>query len=606
MIERRLRRQLDEVAMRDRRMRAATWLAVVWIGLATAGAILLSLNHNLGVYVRGETIVFAAIGGAATVLVLLLSWRVGRDPLAVARKIENKYPQLDARLLTAIEQRPELPDGRFGYLQQTVIQEALFHGYRNDWRYALPKWRYALALLACFVGAIAVVTSGVGLFRFIRPTELGVAPLLGLFREQMPSPARLVSVEPGDASVERGTSVLVLAKFAGQLPSECVLQVDDPQSSGARQLGMTQSLDDPIFGGRVAGVEQDFNYRVTFDGEVSRRYRITVFEYPALQTADAILDFPDYTSMETTTVQDVRHVTAVEGTQLTLKCKLNKPVAEATLVADDGETLELVADSAEPTIRTFTTTMVESRRLALHLVDDDGRENRQPPEFVLTVTPNQRPTLELLFPSHDVQVSPIEELQLFARLWDDFSLTRFGVNYQFGGNSEQEVSLGEAVMMKDKLTVDHVLAFEELGAEPNQLLTYYFWAEDVGPDGQTRRTMSDMFFAEVRHFEEIFRQGQQPPGGAEQQQQQQGEGPQSGAGQAQQLAEAQKEIINATWNLLRGGQTQGISNSFSDDVVVVRDSQSALIDQVGQLAQRLNDAQRKPPLRKSHNTCRRS
>jgi len=31
-------------------------------------------------------------------------------------------------------------------------------------------------------------------------------------------------------------------------------------------------------------------------------------------------------------------------------------------------------------------------------------------------------------------------------------------------------------------------------------IRYYFWAEDAGPDGQPRRTFSDMYFAEVRPF----------------------------------------------------------------------------------------------------------
>ncbi len=52
---------------------------------------------------------------------------------------------------------------------------------------------------------------------------------------------------------------------------------------------------------------------------------------------------------------------------------------------------------------------------------------------------------------------------------------------------------------------------EKLAAKPDELLSYHFWAEDLGPDGKVRRTDGDMFFAEVRDFEQIFRQGQLPP-----------------------------------------------------------------------------------------------
>ena len=87
--------------------------------------------------------------------------------------------------------------------------------------------------------------------------------------------------------------------------------------------------------------------------------------------------------------------------------------------------------------------------------------------------------------------------------------------------------------------VDYMIDFEALKVEPDQLLSYFVWAEDFGPDGKLRRTMSDMYFAEVRPFEEIYRQGEQPSA-SEQQQQQQGQG--STAQEATQLAELQKQL----------------------------------------------------------------
>ena len=85
-------------------------------------------------------------------------------------------------------------------------------------------------------------------------------------------------------------------------------------------------------------------------------------------------------------------------------------------------------------------------------------------------------------------------------------------------------------------------ALEDLAARTDQLLTCYIWADDIGPDGKLRRTSSDMFFAEVRPFDEIFREGESMEGG----------GGRQGGGQAQKLAELQKQIINATWKLQRG------------------------------------------------------
>ena len=131
---------------------------------------------------------------------------------------------------------------------------------------------------------------------------------------------------------------------------------------------------------------------------------------------------------------------------------------------------------------------------------------------------------------------------------------------------------------------------------PDQLVTYYFWAEDIGPDGKPRRTDGDMFFAEVRPFEEIFRQGEQPPSGSAQNEGQQGQNAQ----QADRLAELQKQIISATWTLIRRETDSKPSSKFVEDAKVIRDSQHSAIEQAAELGGRLRDAKSKAELEQGH------
>jgi hypothetical protein len=116
------------------------------------------------------------------------------------------------------------------------------------------------------------------------------------------------------------------------------------------------------------------------------------------------------------------------------------------------------------------------------------------------------------------------------------------------GGDLHNVQLGKDAPGNTKTLAVHLLALETLNVEPDQLINWYFWAEDIGPDGNKRRAYSDMFFAEIRPFEEIFRQGQ---GQSSQQQQQQQQQQQSPNQQTEQLIKLQKQIINATWKLRR-------------------------------------------------------
>src|SRR5262249_42601750 len=136
-----------------------------------------------------------------------------------------------------------------------------------------------------------------------------------------------VDVDPGDTELERGTSLLVVARFKGAVPAAASLTVEG-HSQGTIRRPMTRSLEDPTFAGRVESVDADLSYRVDFDGRSTKTYRVKVFENPELERTDATLVYPSYTGLESTTVQDIRHVTAVEGTELTLLCHLNKEVAE--------------------------------------------------------------------------------------------------------------------------------------------------------------------------------------------------------------------------------------------------------------------------------------
>ena len=133
----------------------------------------------------------------------------------------------------------------------------------------------------------------------------------------------------------------------------------------------------------------DLTYHVEFAGQQSDTYHVKVFDYPELVRADAELEFPEYTSLKPKVVEDVRHVTAVEGTKLTLECRLNKEVAEATLVEADGQKIAL-----NQTRKTTSSIAQRGRSPSrsgsnCSFVDREKRANKLPAEIVVNVTPNR-------------------------------------------------------------------------------------------------------------------------------------------------------------------------------------------------------------------------
>ncbi len=118
----------------------------------------------------------------------------------------------------------------------------------------------------------------------------------------------------------------------------------------------------------------------------------------------------------------------------------------------------------------------------------------------------------------------------------------------------------------------HTLAVEDLRVQPGDVITYYARARDVGRGKRPSETRSDIFFLEVRPFSEEFvlAQSQAMSGMASE--------------QIETLIAAQKEIINATWNIERRAAS-GAGRS-SADITAIATAQAELRTRAEEMASR--------------------
>ncbi len=243
----------------------------------------------------------------------------------------------------------------------------------------------------------------------------------------------------------------------------------------------------------------------------------------------------------------------MEGTRLNYTLLLNKSVARARLIGKEQSLPLALQTNAVAVLNDFPLT--NSARYSLELVDAEGRTNKTPAEFVFQALPDRPPEVKIVFPRGDQRVSKLEEMQIQGAARDDFGLLKYGIGYGVAGQPPQFVELGQSAPANVQRQFTNQIALENLGVDVDQLVTYFAWADDYGPDGQARRTFSDIFFAEVRPFEEVFRADQSGESASQQQreQQQQNQNGQQGGNQPTRLAELQKQIVIATWKLQQTG-----------------------------------------------------
>ncbi len=619
MIEEALRRQLEPVVDRRRRLALAWRLSVCWLACGLAGLVLFGADRLLGWRAPLALALLCLVAVGAVLWGTYRSRRLRPDYQAIARNIEQQHPDLKALLLAAIEQRPEGPDGQFGYLQRQVLLQAVSHATDHDWTETISARRLALANVGWFAALSFLLFALLLAWPGRKPSSpAGLALFNGGYS---------ITVTPGDTEVEKGSPVVILARFDDREPSDVSL-LYGPAGQTPERMTLTKSLDDPVFGGIIQDVSADLLYRIEYADRFTRDYTISIYERPELVRADATIVYPTYTKLPEKIVEDTRQISVVEGSEVTLTFTLNKPVTTARLAPKSGIAPALAIDSQYPNVLTTSITATESQQFELQMADAQGRSNKLPPRFVIDVQKNLPPVVTPVFPGNDVVVSPLEELALEAKVADDYGLLGYGLTYSLAGAEGQEVKLGSAdpdgiakasglddgrvegvppsnrgqdahdtseyaltgtLRTRDGAVqpqIRYLLALEGLKAEPDQLLTYYFWAEDVGPDGKPRRTASDMYFAEVRPFEEIFRESQSFQDQQNQEQQNQGDQQdQSG----DQLARLQKQIISATWNIKQQVERSGTMEGHKEDLDVVRQSQAGVLEQARQALTQAED-----------------
>lgn len=562
MIERWLQSRLRPLEHRRSWRDRLLLLGVGW-GLVAGVALIL---HQ-----AGDPTGTGALGGVSLALLATtagtLWWtrRRGSDEAALrdlARRIEVRHPELDGRLSAALDQRRD-GSGALNFLQQRLILEAVEASYREPWARPIP---HRQILGAAFVSAAAL---GLALFT-LRVFVHDAARAVPVAETPRPD----LEVTPGSVEIEKGSSLVVLARFGGEVPATARLVVR-PNTGSTNLVPLTRTLGDPVFGGTVSDVRDGFRYRVEAGPKASPEFEVTVFEFPRLERSDAELVFPAYTGLPPKTVADTRRVGAVEGTGLTLNLQLNKPVREARLLprGASNAVLDLVVSTNQAVATLVGYTPTQGGTYDLVLRDAEGRTNRTPASFSFEVLPNRAPELKLARPRGDQRPSPLEELRFEGSAWDDFGLLAYGLGFTVGAGEPGIIVLGTNAPAQERRTFRHGIALEPLGVAPDDLVSWFLWADDFGPDGVVRRTQTDLAFGEIRPFDEIFREqtsGSSNGGGQE-------SGNQEGSPTTR-LAELQKQILNATWKIERQ-RPRASAESHGRDLGTVTESQTQALDQ---------------------------
>jgi uncharacterized protein DUF4175 len=413
------------------------------------------------------------------------------------------------------------------------------------------------------VGATAIVPSealrraGIESLAGIAALAVAVAvvwPFLGRAAEStwialFPQSVRVVVV-PGDVRVVAGKPVTIRAwVLAGSRPlTRFTPRVTLSVGKEERAVSMSQDPD-----GRfqlvLESIDRSFHYRVTAGSARSQDYSVTAMFPPHVTQIDLRYEYPSFAKLDPREEANGGDIYAPAGTKVRVRIHTDKPIASGELALGAASTATL-----QPTgVQTLEGDLVLAKdgSYRVGLLDRDGLRSAGETEYFIRVMDDRPPDVRILRPGGDEQITPLEEVAIEARAEDDYGVSQFELVFAVAGRAPVVVPFTRTAGTDIAKVGTHVLQAENLGVQPGDVITYYARARDVARGKRSTVASSDMYFLEVRPFSEEFVSAQSQAGGG------------MADEQIEALISAQKEIINATWNIERRASS-GAGRSTSD------------------------------------------
>jgi len=511
-----------------------------------------------GFVLTTQILLYLAIAVGVGVLVW---WPMDND--AVTRQVEARVTGFDGRLQTWRDASRRGDDSPM--LKLLTRETQSIADVNNHQKVVTTREFVAPASAAIVIGFILVMT----LISGNNPWQLAAKRLWT--GDLLTAAAPRITVTPGDVVVPRGADVIVEAVASGFVARRMEMNATFEHTDGWERAPMAR-LDESKYGFVFVGVSEQVDYYVQAAGLNSERHVIYVADLPRVTGVSLSYEFPDWTGLPVTE-HDNGDVSALPGTRVEVTAVTDLPVVDPVIVVN-GRELTATASGLE-THGAFDVGEEGSWYVA---VRHEGTLARISDTYLINVVEDNLPEVDFSWPGHDGQATSIEEVALRFRSRDDYGVESLTFNYSVNGAPWETV-----ILDSDADEAEHLLYLEDLtvasdpttteprSLKPGDMISFFAEAKDHRQQSRTA-----LYFVDVRPFDRTYRESQSAGG--------------SGNGSPGfEIADRQREIVTATWNLLNKQQTERLddeSEAMHDQSEVLAMLQRTLKDQVETLTSR--------------------
>jgi len=521
-----------QLAVRARLDRArAAWARVAllegvqWSVALLVAAALLAFHIDYAFILDTPEKILATWGAGALLLVacafalVLRPWRAPRSDEAVALLVERRFPELDERLLSAVE-LGRIPDPEARGLSSALIAAltesagALAAGLPVE--KAIPRLGLRRAGQAAAAAALLLL---------LHATVMG--PAFGRWLQRMTHPYAALpvwrntrpDVEPKSATVMRGGAFEVTVAIEGKSVRSATLYVDF--QGRVSRIALAAAGPDR-FVHRFEGLTEGFSYYATAGDGRSNRGRVEVVDPPAVVGARLQIAYPDYTGKPAETLDQASGSFAAPiGSRVTIELRGNRELR--------GATIQLPAGPPTPwevrgTIARGTIVVQQSGVYTVELTDHYGFRSPAPQEFQLRAIEDQAPEVKIVEPAGDLDIVPDARIEITGEASDDYGVAAVRTLWRKGGGDPTPIPMAQGGRTDRVLPIASVWDLTPLRLKPGDIVRFRVEAEDhdhltgpnrgTSPEFQLRvvdraemeRRLAEMQAELQRRLEELIRQ----------------------------------------------------------------------------------------------------
>ena len=355
-------------------------------------------------------------------------WHPGMEK--IARGLEAKYPQLRDDVTNSLALFEEMKRAKerqvseglvWAQIRKTTEEVLTIEPSRAvHIRDALRPFRILLPLLAALI--IVLVLDPHFLNR-------SLAILTNPF-STLPQRKTTLKVEPGEATILRGSPFQIRVRAEGRIPERLLLEIR-PEGREAMRVEM-KGEGEGRFSYRIPSAQFPFRYQAYNGGAVSSRHQVRVVDPPEVEKIKLTLIPPDYTGLAKEE-KEGGAIEALKGSLVNLEIRVSKAVREGKIVVDQKTRapLEIQENRLQGSLLIFN-----PGNYFIEVRDDLGFENSNPARYPIRLIPDKYPEAEILTPDEDLEVAGNETIPVVYSARDDFGISAVKLSLQTSGREK--------------------------------------------------------------------------------------------------------------------------------------------------------------------------